>query len=79
MKDLQRTVGGEGCCGEEAVWSIDNLYDEYGTMRAGSGTVLGVANATRRLHVKDMAPAKRKCLANIMGAMSEDEEEDKGE
>jgi len=75
MKELRRMEGGVGCGGEGAIWSLDGLYDEYGTMRAGSGTILGIANATRRLHVKGMPLTKRKRLANIMGVLFEDEEE----
>ena len=59
------------------MWSLDDLDDEYGTMRTGSGFCLGVAKATMVLRVKGMPAAKRKRLTNIMGALFEDEEEDK--
>jgi len=75
MKELRKTEGGEGWGGGGVVWSLGDLYDEYGTMRAGSGTVLGIASATMRLHVKEMPAAKRRRLASIMGTMSEDEDE----
>jgi len=75
MKELRKTEGGEGWGGGGVVWSLGDLYDEYGTMRAGSGTILGIASATMRLHVKEMPVAKRRHLASIMGSMSEDEDE----
>ena len=37
--------------------------------------MLGIASTTMRLHVKDMSKAKRRRLANIIGALSEDEAE----
>ena len=61
------------------MWSLGDLYDEYGTMRAGSGTVLGIASATMRLHVKEIPAVKIRRLASIMGTMSEDEDEDEDE
>ena len=44
-------------------------------MRASSGTILGIANATMRLHVKEMSKMKWCHLANIICTLSEDEGE----
>ena len=74
MKELRRTEGGNVWDGSSAVWSLDDLDDEYGTMRVGSGSRLGMAGATMALHVKGMAAAKRKHLVSIMGDLSDDEE-----
>ena len=51
MRELRKTVGGEGWGGKGAVWSLDDLHDEYGTMRTGSDAVLSITSATMRHHV----------------------------
>jgi hypothetical protein len=49
------------------------IFMKNGTMQAGSGFYLGVAKATKELHVKGMAPSHRWRLARIIGDFSNDE------
>jgi len=77
MKELRRMERGSVCFDTSVVWLLDNLYDEYGTMRAGSSFRLGVAKATMELHVKGMAPAKRQRLAKIIGDFSDEDDKEK--
>ena len=70
MKELRKTEGGEGWGGGGVVWSLGDLYDEYGTMHACFGLRLGLAKATMELHVKEMPSVKRKRLSRIIGDFS---------
>ena len=63
MEELWETEGGEVVAPRGVLWlSSDDLYDEYGTMRAGSGAHVEMAKALVALHAAPQASRKRRIL-----------------
>ena len=67
MEELRGTEGGVVTIYEGALWwSYHDLYNEYCTMRAGSGFHLDMAKAMVGLHAAPEVSHKRKRLKSIV-------------